>query len=155
MQTTAITVFALAVAGSAFAAGAEPKHDPKAKAAAAKEDSPDPRTVTVTTTVHKNGASANQVSFAAAALAGAMAFASYIIPTTGAQIQKCQKGSMFGASRRLDAVHSCGTEKQPPLVTRTLKGLGVNLEESSMAVKRVVIVLALFGGCAAYLLSTV
>ncbi|KAJ1799476.1 hypothetical protein LPJ59_001797, partial [Coemansia sp. RSA 2399] len=69
MQTTAITAFALAVAGTAFAAGSEPVREAKAKAAAAKEDSPEPRTVTVTDTVNKNGATANQASFAAAALA--------------------------------------------------------------------------------------
>ncbi|KAJ2556242.1 hypothetical protein EV175_002090 [Coemansia sp. RSA 1933] len=78
MQTTAITAFALAVAGTAFAAGAEPAHDSKAKAAAPRENSPDLRTVTVTDTVSRNGAVANQASFAAAALAGAMAFASYM-----------------------------------------------------------------------------
>ncbi|KAJ2004175.1 Vacuolar morphogenesis protein 6 [Coemansia thaxteri] len=77
MQTATVATFALAVAGAAFAAAPEPTHAVKGKAmnnAGAAEA----RTQTVTVTVNRNGATANQVSFAAAALAGAIAFASYI-----------------------------------------------------------------------------
>ncbi|KAJ1722807.1 Vacuolar morphogenesis protein 6 [Coemansia erecta] len=79
--TATLATFALAVAGTAFAAGAEPSHAVKGKAmnsaaAPAAAAAPEARTVTVTTTV--NGAGVNQASFAAAALAGALAFASYI-----------------------------------------------------------------------------
>ncbi|KAJ1807987.1 Vam6/Vps39-like protein, partial [Coemansia sp. RSA 2598] len=81
MQTATLATFALAVAGAAYAAGADSNHAVKGKAmnggsAAAAAPAPEARTVTVTTTV--NGAGANQASFAAAALAGALAFASYM-----------------------------------------------------------------------------
>ncbi|KAJ1646595.1 hypothetical protein LPJ64_001931 [Coemansia asiatica] len=82
MQTATLATFALAVAGAAYAAGADSNHAVKGKAmnggsAPAAAPAPEPRTVTVTTTV--NGAGANQASFAAAALAGALAFASYML----------------------------------------------------------------------------
>ncbi|KAI8322960.1 hypothetical protein GQ54DRAFT_310444 [Martensiomyces pterosporus] len=78
MQTAAIASFVLALAGSTLAA--EPESTPAVKAKAIP-NSPELRTVTVTTTINRNGATANQVSLAAAALAGAIAFASYIFLT--------------------------------------------------------------------------
>ncbi|KAJ2726037.1 Vacuolar morphogenesis protein 6 [Coemansia sp. Benny D115] len=78
-HTATIATFALAVAGTAFAADAPaPKGKNAAAAPAAAAPAPEARTVTVTTTVDRNSAGMNQVSFAAAALAGALAFASYM-----------------------------------------------------------------------------
>ncbi|KAJ2770568.1 hypothetical protein IWQ56_002116, partial [Coemansia nantahalensis] len=72
MQTTTVAAIALAVAGTAFAAAPAPTKAPEA----AGNAHPDPRTVTVRTTV-RNGAATNGLSLAAAALAGAIGFASY------------------------------------------------------------------------------
>ncbi|KAJ2812132.1 hypothetical protein H4S07_001610 [Coemansia furcata] len=76
MQTA--TIFTLAaVAGTAFSAAPEPTHAVKGKAGAAPAAA-EARTVTVTTTIARNGASSNVLSMAGAALAGTLAFASFM-----------------------------------------------------------------------------
>ncbi|KAJ2782139.1 Vacuolar morphogenesis protein 6 [Coemansia javaensis] len=76
-DTVTISAVALAVAGTAFAAAPAPAPTHFVRDLGS-EHHPDGRTVTVTTTIHKSGAAANSVSLAAAALAGAIGFASYI-----------------------------------------------------------------------------
>ncbi|KAI9500279.1 hypothetical protein BX070DRAFT_230501 [Coemansia spiralis] len=67
---------------------------------------------------------------------------------------RCQLGSRFVKSN-LSSINRCSSKESLPLVARTVRSLGIDIEESEMAVKKVCMALGIVVGCAAYVLSTV